>query len=290
MNPTFNAAVAKKNGIVLDSQSTQWLNQLNAQQKNAVGQALFDSASPKLITPSESNQLTQMGVFAKFDRNQILMNLNRITVHHIQDNQSPDFAKQLQAVHDFMAKQYNDPAAIEDVATIKTYFDKTHGSYDPSYHIDYYAIGTKVVAVTISWGFKLKDGTKVQVSDYNTPIEAGLPKECAAIDPVWLSRQFVQNLSRGSDVVMVESKQKGRADYLAMGFVADSAPYTPLALGGDTRQLLLASQKTRTIDLHALLNGYVANLGEGGKKPAVQARLQDNIKARPQPQFKITQL
>lgn len=290
MSATFNVATAKKAGIVLDSQATQWLNQLDAKKRSAVGQALSDSVSPALITPAESNQLAQMGVFTNFDRNQILLNLNRVTVHHIQDNHSPGFQKQLMAVHDFMTTQYNDPAAIEDVETIKTYFDKTHASYDPSYHIDFYAIGSKVVAANISWGFKLKDGTKVQVSDYNTPIEAGLPQECGAMDPEWLSRQFVRNLSQGSDVVMVESKPKGRAAYLAMGFVADPVPYIPLALGGDPRQLLLASQKSRIIDVHELLNGYVANLGEGGKKPDVQARLQANIKARPHPQLTITHL
>lgn len=124
----------------------------------------------------------------------------------------------------------------------------------------------------------------------HTAVAMGCLNDPAAIDPEWLSRQFVNNLSQGSDVVMVESKPKGRAVYLDMGFVADPVPYIPLALGGDPRQLLLASQKSRTIDVHELLNGYVANLGEGGKKPDVQARLQTNLKTRPHPQLTITHL
>ena len=86
---------------------------------------------------------------------------------------------------------------------------------------------------------------------------------------------------------MAEASSKGLANYLNLGFTKDPASYDGLAYGGTDKHIVLLASKDRKVNLHDLLNGYVANLGELGKKPEVKARLQKDIAARSNPIFSV---
>ncbi len=286
----FDPKALQTQGIVLDATTIKWLSQLETGARKELGATLSDQESPASITKGEGDRLSRVGLFGKIDHNALLLTLNRVTYHRI-NGATSDHEKQIDGVHDFLKTTYNNPAIIEDITTVKSYFDKKSPNFDPTYHIDYYSAGDKIIAVNISWTAPLADGTRVSYSDYNTPIEAGIPAPFNAIDPVWLSRQFVNKMLEKQDVVMAESTRVGLDHYLQMGFTADPAPYEQMAVGpSKDLQVVLASKSGRTIDLHDLFKTYVANLGEAQHDPAVKARLTANLNARPESKFRITGL